>query len=1250
MVVFCAYCGKSFTRKEHLERHIPSHTNVKPHRCSACQLSFARRDLLQRHHATYHEARDPMEPLPGGVPTIAGRTPIACQNCANAKTGCDKRVPCSRCAEKNLPCSARFARRSSKAAMRAAQANAAAASAAAAAAAAAFTGQLVVSPTHPGQQPLTPTFLDLEHHLAAAQQQQQQQQQQSGSPLRSPLGLGHVIVGDNAAAAGTLDMCLPDLQQRLHSFSQQQPQPQQQQHHHHHHHHIAGKKSPSQHHAHSQLNPHDEFVSTVSPQGHGVEALDEFMGFGAGNHNGGQGGGAFLAPETACYQDLIWADYSMDLDLYASPLHADMSSVAAAAGFVPTPPFTATTELSDVSSNSEPMTVSSSSSHGSSSVHTNATSIFSPVGFHDGGNDDGSSGSNCSSRSNSVNDIGNVFYSQQQQQIHLQNQSQHQQLQQLQRQQQQHHHQQQQQQQRQHHYHQAIPAPLLTMTAHAPCADESAIPEFEVVLASEAAWPLARCTPPIFSGSCPRTAIVHLECLEQKSKQEGTWNALEQYLESHQPAATDAPQVVPLHPRSRDKMLAITQSFLHKALDVHRAGLSPTSGNSYGGASGGSGVGGGGGSAASPGADFKFLVLPPSRILEYFLRTYVQSLSIYYPLVVGGIVDPNEMLDNSQASTLLVLLMIAQGAAMVPMAEARYLSAGLTETCRISLFDIIEKNVELSADPTALRCALLFTLLGAWGGDKWHMDIAMGQRSMYLAMLKHAGMLEPPQPLALPQFGSPTSAELQWRSWLHREAQSRLVYNWVMVDQELSLFHDTAPVLSISDLQCPLPSPDALWLASTSERWLAAVQSSGGSNGSPNNNGKTINERITTLSLCELFQAFLDSDDDQLAPHEASLSPQQLRLLLHPLQNMLCHLRQMLSCLPEATHASASASATASTTPSASTATVSNSTTTTTTAAAATAAHRRAANRAVTRASTLQRLEEVQAQLQRWYELSMAYYRAHPGCAATRCNLVLYHLISLNAVTNFPEVERHARREDASPSSSSSLASSHTGSPSFWEAPANVEAKAAKERRQRQLLQRCIFQREEAVFHCGQVLRLLRQMPADHRPSWWSAALYRAVLILWTDSIGRRADAASANAVSETAGSRRGSASTVMTTPASSMSSTAPTPTSSQSSNVGTTTTVITTANNNINTTNITISVSPVAIDQVTPEDPGILSYLWSGEGVVVLTHGDGSRFTLDSPADILCYGVQRLDEAMSSRISDGIRRKLLALATNWGL
>lgn len=69
----------------------------------------------------------------------------------------------------------------------------------------------------------------------------------------------------------------------------------------------------------------------------------------------------------------------------------------------------------------------------------------------------------------------------------------------------------------------------------------------------------------------------------------------------------------------------------------------------------------------------------------------MRSLSFFYSLVSTGCVDPNEMISNNKASTLLVLLMIAQGASAVPTAEARALSAGLVETCRISLFDIIEK-------------------------------------------------------------------------------------------------------------------------------------------------------------------------------------------------------------------------------------------------------------------------------------------------------------------------------------------------------------------------------------------------------------------------------------------------------------------------------------------------------------------------------------------------------------------------------
>ena len=239
---------------------------------------------------------------------------------------------------------------------------------------------------------------------------------------------------------------------------------------------------------------------------------------------------------------------------------------------------------------------------------------------------------------------------------------------------------------------------------------EGMIPELDAGIASEAAWPLARCNPLVPSGACPRTAVMHLETLEAYSKHE-TWARFAHNIAANDVTYKNDVSVVPLNTSTRDRMLAITQSFLHRALETHRGGMK-------------------GFTRAGPEGGFNFLVLPPSNVLEYFLRNSVRNTGLYHLLVPGGILDPNLLMPNSQTSTLLLLLMIAHGA----IADARILTAGLTEACRISLFHIIEKDVELSADPTILRCALFFIILGAWSGDAWHMNIAMGQRAMYLAV------------------------------------------------------------------------------------------------------------------------------------------------------------------------------------------------------------------------------------------------------------------------------------------------------------------------------------------------------------------------------------------------------------------------------------------------------------------------------------------------------------------------------------
>lgn len=512
----------------------------------------------------------------------------------------------------------------------------------------------------------------------------------------------------------------------------------------------------------------------------------------------------------------------------------------------------------------------------------------------------------------------------------------------------------------------------------------------------------------------------------------------------------------------------------------------------------------------------------------------------------------------------------------------------------------------------------------------------------------------------IPTFTDATSPELQWRAWTNREAQNRLVYNWVTTDLELSLFHDTAPLLSISELQCPLPSPEVLWTASNAEQWLAGIQALYG------RRTRNISPQLLltppsslTPSLYDLFQDFLHenlssspssatrgsgntaggSGNSNGGNNNTTLTPQQMRLLLHPLQAMLCHLRQLMSCFSDVLGGGCS--------------------------------RRNAAaggTRGITKASVHNQLEEVQALLQRWYELSVGAVSfpasdisapssqnitgtnnnsqtslSEADMAAARCNLALYHLISLNAVTNFREVERLARKEGfehvAPPSTTTdSTKSASNTNITHWELGLRHK--------------RCIQQREEAIFHCGQVLRWLRSVPAEngHRPSWWSAAIYRVVMVLWTDGIGRLDP--SFKTKNHTA-------------------TTATSPVSGSGSNNNMNGNNSSSGNSNGDGANST-SASPecsascssskiVLVDQLAPEDPIIIAYLWNGEGTAAVTGVDdgSSMVDLDSPLDVLDLGMALLKQSSSAvfatassttRIGDGLRRKLGTLAGNWRL
>lgn len=340
---------------------------------------------------------------------------------------------------------------------------------------------------------------------------------------------------------------------------------------------------------------------------------------------------------------------------------------------------------------------------------------------------------------------------------------------------------------------------------------------------------------------------------------------------------------------------------------------------------------------------------------------------------------------------------------------------------------------------------------------------------------------------------------------------NRLVYDWVFVDLELSVFHDTAPILSIAEIGTPLPDSERLWLAKDSTEWLRIVQESyyapPGSPAIP----------PVPMPLADLFQDFLHDSIDR-----NHVTPLKLRLLLHPIQSLLCHLRQVYSCFSDVLGS------------------------------------RRGGTRTLTKASTAERLEEVQTLLQKWYDLC----KSMPDCIVTRTNLVLYHLICLNAISSFPEIERLARKEK------------YDGS--YWELSLRHK--------------KCIHQVNEANFHAGQILGIAKTIPQQGRPQWLPVAIYRATMILWVNCLATR----DPNFPQEPA------------------------------------------------------SGQTVAIDNSTPEDSALICWLWSGEGVPVLTRSDGLFTKVELPSDVLQHCISMLGDDISGRLTDGIRRKLQTLHGNW--
>nr|POF15245.1 hypothetical protein CFP56_42134 [Quercus suber] len=937
-------------------------------RLTGCAFSCS--DLLQRHY-TVHGKNENQEPIPavnGMIPKSAGRTPIACNNCAKTKTKCDKKFPCSRCASRNLKCTLRPTRRSTKNVQR-----------------------MGISLDGAGGAPLHIHPAPAESAVSSSPPQPK--------PLKPAMSKN---VPDKLPQhpppppTPVLDVSPPQ--------APAQPSPEQKQ--------GPNDMSPP-------LQTSGGLVQTTP-----VSVCTDFTGNGV---------------------DLSDSDPSPRFML-------DWTQMQMPVGYdgVVQPSLVMNTEV--------PFDPSIMHVQHSVSVHgpvmpemvNGMTSLITPIE------------SPAIDRSSSDRDFGNSTMGFRQQR------------------------------------NKSVVSKVHLNSDVAP------------IIAAQDSWSVFRCTPIVPSTSCPKTARLNLELLEQTLRDHEAWSAWSPPWDESDNDPEDCVTVMQLHESTRDKLLAISQGFLYKALEIHRQGSLPQHSST-------------GLHTPNSHSGFNFVLLPPARVLEFFLRSYAISFERYFPLTSRGILDANELMHcyNDRAASLLVLMMIAQGAVSVPSRETCMLTAGFAEACRISLFDLIEKDIIMSGDPIVLHAALLFTVQAAWSGDKWQMDIAMGQRGMYFAMLRHSGVLENHPTVPPPRDQLPNTDYL-WSEWIQNESKSRLVYSWVMVDQDLALFHDTAPLFSVTEFCVPMPDADRLWKARTAVEWSSTFEQvhefAGGYS--------SVGSGARPLSLRELFRHFLN---DEVAARKIEMTPMHMRLLLHPLQSQVCQYRQLLGCFSDAPPIGPPS------------------------------------GRAMSAASTRARFDEVMALCQRWFTLAERYLKTNPTCPMMQTNLIMFHLISLNSVTTFPEVERLARRE-------------------------NFDGSYA------QLLwahQRCLHAPEEAVFHCGQVLRLVRSMPRGVRPPWWAGAIYRASLILWADSLVAKE----------------------VTAPPSSNGGMYPVPGPS------------------------------FAIDALPADHPLIVRYLNKHEGVPCVTRRDGSQMSIDHSFKVLHHCIELIDEGISTRFSGGIRAKLEFLA-----
>jgi hypothetical protein len=243
----------------------------------------------------------------------------------------------------------------------------------------------------------------------------------------------------------------------------------------------------------------------------------------------------------------------------------------------------------------------------------------------------------------------------------------------------------------------------------------STVEEHAYIDEVDESWPAFRCNPLKSSMSRLSTSGLYLDGLLSLLKDPEIWSSWVSKTRSMISIPAAGVGFESFDEVLLEKLTLSTQNLLYHAFDVHKARsinflhskISQPSG---------------------------FTILPPAKALDCFLNAYVRHFETYNFCSSGGSLRPNWLIQKSDAnlSSMLMLLMLAYGAAADSTPEARHLSRGLAEVCRISWQNFVEHDMGLRREPTALLSQLVLTTLQAWSGENSFMEVAMGQRDSYI--------------------------------------------------------------------------------------------------------------------------------------------------------------------------------------------------------------------------------------------------------------------------------------------------------------------------------------------------------------------------------------------------------------------------------------------------------------------------------------------------------------------------------------